>query len=84
MVALVGRSRATILAQLDVPRSTTSLATRLELSAGTVSEHLAVLTQARLLTARRDGRRVLYARTQLGARLLASVHEAAAEQDVAG
>lgn len=84
MVALVGRSRATILAQLDVPRSTTSLATRLELSAGTVSEHLAVLTQAGLLTARRDGRRVLYAQTPLGARLLASVHEAAAEQDVAG
>ena len=70
VAALVGRSRAAILAQLDVPRSTTALAARLGLSAGTVSEHLAVLTQARLLSARRDGRRVLYARTELGAALL--------------
>ncbi|WP_052590000.1 ArsR/SmtB family transcription factor [Luteipulveratus mongoliensis] len=62
--ALIGTSRAAILAQLDIPRTTTALATAVGLSAGTVSQHLAVLVSAGLCTSRRDGRRVLYARTE--------------------
>jgi DNA-binding transcriptional ArsR family regulator len=69
--ALLGRSRAAILQQLDIPRSTTGLAARLQLAPGTVSDHLSVLSSSGLLTARRDGRRVLYSRTGLGAALLA-------------
>jgi DNA-binding transcriptional ArsR family regulator len=69
--ALLGRSRAAILQQLDIPRSTTVLAARLRLAPGTVSDHLSVLSSSGLLTARRDGRRVLYSRTGLGSALLA-------------
>ncbi|MEV6416402.1 winged helix-turn-helix domain-containing protein [Kribbella sp. NPDC051718] len=61
--ALIGHSRAAILARLSVPLSTTSLAGSLRLSPGTVSQHLAVLVSAGLCTSRRDGKRVLYART---------------------
>jgi DNA-binding transcriptional ArsR family regulator len=61
--ALIGSSRAAILARLDIPRTTTALATSLGLSAGTVSQHLAVLVSAGLCTSRRDGRSVLYTRT---------------------
>jgi DNA-binding transcriptional ArsR family regulator len=41
----------------------------LDLSPGTVSSHLSVLSTAGLLTSRREGRRVLYSRTALAARL---------------
>ncbi|MEV8377548.1 winged helix-turn-helix domain-containing protein [Kribbella sp. NPDC056861] len=61
--ALIGRSRASILARLSVPLTTTALAEALLLSPGNVSQHLAVLTSAGLCSSRRDGRRVLYART---------------------
>jgi DNA-binding transcriptional ArsR family regulator len=69
--ALLGKSRAAILQQLDIPRSTTGLAARLRLAPGTVSDHLSVLSSSGLLTARRDGRRVLYSRTGLGSALMA-------------
>jgi DNA-binding transcriptional ArsR family regulator len=71
LAGLVGRSRATILGELDVPRTTTLLAGRVELSAPTVSAHLSVLVGAGLLTSQRTGRRVLYRRTPLGDRLVA-------------
>lgn len=70
LAPLLGRSRAAILADLDVPRTTTSLAARLRLTPGTVSGHLSVLTSSGLLTSRRDGRRVLYSRTAMGTQLL--------------
>jgi DNA-binding transcriptional ArsR family regulator len=63
---LIGGSRATMLADLGAPRSTTELAERLALSPATASHHLAALRQAGLITGRRDGRSVLYARTPLG------------------
>ena len=69
--SLIGRSRAAILAELDVPRSTTALAARLALAPGTVSAHLSVLSSAGLLWSRRDGRRVLYGRTELAGVLIA-------------
>jgi DNA-binding transcriptional ArsR family regulator len=68
---LLGRSRAALLARLDLPQSTTWLAAHLGLTAPAVSQHLAVLRRAGLVTAHRTGRWVLYRRTPLGTRLLA-------------
>ena len=68
--ALVGRSRAAVLADLDVARSTTSLSRRLELAPATVSAHLSRLAAAGLVSSARDGRLVLYSRTSLGTLLL--------------
>jgi DNA-binding transcriptional ArsR family regulator len=66
LAGLIGGSRAAMLADLAAPRSTTELARRLSLSPATTSHHLAALRQAGLVTGRRDGRSVLYARTPLG------------------
>lgn len=74
LVQLLGRSRTAILEQLDVPRTTTNLSHRLGLAPGTVSGHLSVLTEAGLLHARRDGRRVLYARNALACVLIGQAH----------
>jgi DNA-binding transcriptional ArsR family regulator len=65
-VELLGRSRATILAELDQPATTTSLAQRLALSPATVSGHLKVMQRAGLLTSHRVGHHVRYKRTGLG------------------
>jgi DNA-binding transcriptional ArsR family regulator len=72
LAGVVGATRARILSDLDAPRSTTELARRLEASAGGISEHLAALAAAGLVTGHRTGRVVLYARTDLGARLVAA------------
>jgi DNA-binding transcriptional ArsR family regulator len=63
---LLGRRRARILAELGAPASTTELAARLHASAAGVSEHLAVLRRAGLVAAAREGRAVLYVRTEAG------------------
>ena len=63
---MLGRSRAAMLADLGAPRSTTELAKRLSLSPATASHHLTALRDAGLISAQRDGRTVLYARTPLG------------------
>jgi DNA-binding transcriptional ArsR family regulator len=77
---VIGRTRAALLTQLDLPMTTTQAATQLALSAPTLSVHLQALRRAGLLTSRRDGRRVLYSRTDLGDRLLAaSMHGPFAE-----
>jgi DNA-binding transcriptional ArsR family regulator len=68
---VLGRTRAALLTQLDLPMSTTQAATQLALSTPTLSVHLQALRAAGLLSSRRDGRQVLYARTELGDRLLA-------------
>lgn len=70
LIRLVGGTRARLLAALSSPRSTTDLARTLGLSAGGVSEHLAVLRDSGLAHAEREGRSVLYLRTQLADRLL--------------
>jgi hypothetical protein len=67
---LIGPNRAALLRGLDVPASTTALARRHRLAASTVSAHLAVLRDAGLVTARRQGLEVLYRRTALGTALL--------------
>ncbi len=70
LVGLIGRSRASILELLDLPRTTTWLARRLGLAPGTVSGHLSVMAASGLLDARRNGRQVLYSRTHVADLLL--------------
>ncbi|MGI8678836.1 MAG: DUF5937 family protein [Jatrophihabitans sp.] len=63
--ALLGHSRAAVLLDLGLPRSTSDLARVLKQSMPAVSAHLAVLRRAGLVTSWRSGRRVLYQRTPL-------------------
>src|SRR5262249_30270850 len=70
--ALVGRTRAVLLAALDQPASTTQLARSLGLATGAVGDHLATLHRAALLTKARSGRSVLYRRPPLGDALVAA------------
>jgi hypothetical protein len=71
--ALVGRTRATLLATLGLPRTTTQLAEQLDLSPAAVSQHLKILKDAALVSARRRGRMVLYQRTPAATTLLAAI-----------
>ncbi|WP_433263913.1 DUF5937 family protein [Actinosynnema sp. CS-041913] len=71
LAALIGRTRAALLALLVSPMSTTELARRLGVTAGAVSQHIGVLRAARLVTTRRDGRAVLHMRTARADALLA-------------
>ncbi|MFB9338749.1 ArsR/SmtB family transcription factor [Actinoplanes octamycinicus] len=66
LAALLGRSRAQLLAALAEPASTTQLAAVLGLATGAVGDHLAVLLRAGLVMRARSGRSVLYSRTVLG------------------
>lgn len=66
LVRLLGRPRARLLLLLAEPASTTELAHRLGVTPGAVSQHLAVLYDAGLLSRTRTGRIVRYARTPLG------------------
>jgi DNA-binding transcriptional ArsR family regulator len=63
---LVGATRAALLRDLDVPRSTATLAARHHLTPPTVSYHLKVLQRTGLITPHRDGQYVLYQRTDAG------------------
>jgi DNA-binding transcriptional ArsR family regulator len=67
---LLGRRRAAILAAL--PATTQELARAHAASPAGVSEHLAVLRRAGLVTGRREGRAVRYVRTSAGDALLRS------------
>jgi DNA-binding transcriptional ArsR family regulator len=71
LAGVLGRGRAALLAQLDLPMSTSQLATLLDLAAPTVNAHLKALQAAGIVDARRDGHAVLYRRTRLGELLLA-------------
>jgi DNA-binding transcriptional ArsR family regulator len=66
LVRLLGATRAAVLADLDAPRSTTDVAQRLSISPAGASHHLTTLRDAGLITARREGRTVLYVRTPTG------------------
>lgn len=68
---LLGRTRALVLAALDAPTSTTTLAAQLELSPAGVSRHLLALRDAGLVDSARHGHEVRYGRTSLGSALLA-------------
>ncbi|WP_184789194.1 ArsR/SmtB family transcription factor [Phytomonospora endophytica] len=70
LAAVLGRSRAHLLSTLNEPESTRALAIRTGLTSGAVSQHLGALKGAGLVGAHRSGRYVLYARTDLGERLV--------------
>jgi DNA-binding transcriptional ArsR family regulator len=70
VAAVIGRSRAVLLAELESPASTTELAVRTGLAAASVSEQLTTLRSAGLVTAHRSGRFVLYTRTSVAEALL--------------
>ncbi|WP_147455976.1 ArsR/SmtB family transcription factor [Nocardioides mangrovicus] len=68
--ALLGRRRAAVLAAVSSGSSTGAVASRLELPASSVSEHLAVLRDAGLVTSGRQGRSIEHRTTALGELLL--------------
>lgn len=70
---LVGTSRAAILEDLDVARTTTQLAQRHGLAISTVSHHLGVLLGAGLVIRTRTGLSVEYRRTDRGDEMLDAV-----------
>ncbi|GAA2102100.1 DUF5937 family protein [Streptomyces albiaxialis] len=70
LAAVLGRTRALLLAELAEPASTTDLAHRMGLSPGAVSQHLTALRDAGLVSAHRTGRVVLYARTRVAEALV--------------
>ncbi|GAA2276344.1 DUF5937 family protein [Nonomuraea roseoviolacea subsp. roseoviolacea] len=63
LAAVIGRTRALLLGELDTPASTTDLARRTGLSTGNVSEQLTLLLTAGLVAKHRVGRSMLYVRT---------------------
>ncbi|MBY8878609.1 ArsR/SmtB family transcription factor [Actinacidiphila acidipaludis] len=71
VAAVLGRTRALLLAELHVPASTSELAGRTGLSAGGVNQHLTALRDAGIVSAHRVGRSVLYMRTAVAESLLA-------------
>jgi DNA-binding transcriptional ArsR family regulator len=71
LARLLGGTRATLLAALTEPTSTTALARRCTLPNSTVSEHLTVLRDAGLVTTHRVGRYLQHTRTPLGTQLAA-------------
>jgi DNA-binding transcriptional ArsR family regulator len=73
---LIGPTRATVLASLALPATTTELASRLKLSAAAVNQHLKVLEASGLAAARRRGKQVLYQRTAVGNTLLTAKDKA--------
>ena len=73
LAALVGRTRATLLATLGLPKTTTQLAAQLDLSPAAVSQHLKILKDTALVTAQRRGRMVLYQRSAAATALLAAI-----------
>jgi len=70
LAALIGRTRAGLLAMLDGPLSTSELARRAGLSIGGVSRHLAVLREAGLVASHRRGHAIVHEPTALGLSLL--------------
>jgi DNA-binding transcriptional ArsR family regulator len=79
LAALMGETRARLLGTLNAPRTTTELARLLEITPGGVSQHLSALAAARLVSRRREGRAVLYARTTLGDALVSGPRPANGE-----
>ncbi|MFF4741251.1 DUF5937 family protein [Streptomyces sp. NPDC001262] len=70
LARLLGRTRALLLARLDRPASTTTLARLHGLSPGGTSKHLLAMRDAGLLAGTRYGHEVRYERTRLGNELV--------------
>ncbi|MGW8760907.1 DUF5937 family protein [Streptomyces sp. NPDC055815] len=71
LTAVLGRTRAALLAELGEPLSTPDLATRLGVTASAVSQHLGALRGAGLVATRRTGRTAVHLRTRTGTALTA-------------
>jgi biotin operon repressor len=67
---VLGRARARLLTALDIPASSRALAAELDIAAATVSEQLAALRAAGLVTSHRNGRQLINVRTDLGTGLV--------------
>lgn len=67
---LLGPARATVLTQLETPKSTSQLVALTGFGLGSVGGHLKVLLDAQLARRSRSGRSVLYYRTAVGDRLV--------------
>ncbi|MEU7802247.1 ArsR family transcriptional regulator [Micromonospora arborensis] len=67
---VIGPGRAALLHLLETAVTTTDLARRAGMSAGNVSQHLAALHAAGLVSRSRQGRHVLYRNTEVAAALL--------------
>ncbi|MCU7729136.1 winged helix-turn-helix domain-containing protein [Actinoplanes sp. KI2] len=72
LAALLGTVRAGLLVQLGTPASSTELAARLGVTTTAVNQHLRALRAGGLLVSARHGRSVLYRRSEVADRLLAS------------
>jgi DNA-binding transcriptional ArsR family regulator len=70
LARLLGRTRALVLASLEQPLSTSTLAALIELSPAGASRHLLALRDAGLITGARYGHEVRYEWTALGSALL--------------
>jgi DNA-binding transcriptional ArsR family regulator len=68
--ALLGRTRAAVLAALVTASTSTELSARLGISAASASEHVGVLRDAGLVVSRRSGRTVQHALTPLASAVL--------------
>jgi DNA-binding transcriptional ArsR family regulator len=69
LVRLLGRTRALLLARLDQPASTSTLAALHGLSPSGTSGHLTAMRDAGLITGTRHGHEIRYTRTRLGTEL---------------
>ncbi|MFG1869978.1 ArsR/SmtB family transcription factor [Micromonospora arborensis] len=70
LARVIGPGRAALLHLLETAVTTTDLARRAGMSAGNVSQHLAALHAAGLVSRSRQGRHVLYRNTEVAAALL--------------
>jgi hypothetical protein len=70
--ALIGPTRAAVLAAASDGRTTTDLARRVGISPGSASEQASVLREAGLIVSRRDGNRMIHQLTPLGMAMLNS------------
>jgi DNA-binding transcriptional ArsR family regulator len=70
LARLLGRTRALVLASLEQPLSTSTMAALIELSPAGASRHLLALRDAGLITGARHGHEIRYERTALGSALL--------------
>jgi DNA-binding transcriptional ArsR family regulator len=72
LAALIGPTRAAVLAAVLEGRTTTDLARRVGISPGSASEQAAVLREAGLIVSRRDRNRMIHQLTPLGMAILNS------------
>jgi DNA-binding transcriptional ArsR family regulator len=70
LAALIGPTRAAVLAAASDGRTTTDLARRVGISAGSASEQATVLRESGLIVSRRDGNRMIHQVTPLGKAIL--------------